>query len=196
MENAAATGSVDSGVRNAAIHIARPDTIAEMVEQAGPAVVKIETYGTARTSASPFDDDFFRYFFGDGYRQPEGGQQQQPLGEGSGFIFDPEGYILTNQHVISDADEIYVTVLGEKERFKAELLGSDYDLDLAVLKIEGNGNFPYLQLGDSSAVKQGEWVTAIGNPMGFDHSVSVGVLSHFGREIQVPDQEHRRSAPV
>ena len=178
-------------VRNAVLPVVRPDTIADIVEQASPAVVKIETYGTSARSRSPFNDDFFRYFFGDGFGQPQEPNRRQ-LGAGSGFIFDPDGYILTNEHVISGADEIYVTVLGHKEPFKAELLGSDFDLDLAVLKIEGSEPFRSLPLGNSADLRVGDWVTAIGNPLGFDHTVSVGVLSANEREIRIPDQQERR----
>lgn len=185
------SGGSDASVQNAVWPIVRPDTIADIVEMASPAVVKIETYGTTSRTRSPFNDDFFRYFFGDGFGPPEQSDRRK-LGAGSGFIFDEEGYILTNEHVISGADEIYVTVLGYKEPFKAELLGSDFDLDLAVLKIEGDEPFKWLPLGDSSKLRVGDWVTAIGNPLGFDHTVSVGVLSANEREIRIPDQQERR----
>ncbi len=171
----------------ASFEVVRPNNIADIVDQASPAVVKIETMATASSSRrSPMsNDDFFRYFFGDQYPQPQD-QRKQVSGMGSGFIFDSEGYILTNEHVVADADEIYVTLFGHKEKYKAELLGSDFDLDLAVLKIEGD-TFPTLPIGDSSKLRVGDWVTAIGNPIGFDHTVSVGVLSAKEREIDIPD---------
>jgi len=193
----AATGGgngVDNGVRVAANTPAQssgsaaalPMNIADMVEKASPAVVKIETYSTRSTNRF-FDDDIFRFFFGDEWTQPSRPNQPQPIGMGSGFFFDKAGYILTNEHVISGADEIYVTVLGHKDRYKAQKLGTSRDLDLAVLKINGNGDFPTLPFGDSDKLRVGDWVTAIGNPVGFDHSVSVGVLSAKERKFDIRD---------
>ncbi|NBI30285.1 S1C family serine protease [Chengkuizengella marina] len=168
----------------------RPDNIADIVEQASPAVVKIETYNTKNNSNNR-NDDIFRYFFGDDYNSTPNGPQASGLG--SGFIFDQEGYILTNEHVVSGADEIYVELEGYENKFEAELLGSSYDLDLAVLKIEGSESFPTLEIGDSDQLRVGDWVTAIGNPVGFDHSVSVGVLSANEREISIPDSQGTRT---
>ncbi|NDI35846.1 S1C family serine protease [Chengkuizengella sediminis] len=170
----------------------RPDNIADIVEQASPAVVKIETYNNAQSDNSMNrNDDIFRYFFGDDYNSTPNGPQASGLG--SGFIFDQEGYILTNEHVVSGADEIYVELEGYDNKFQAELLGSSYDLDLAVLKIEGSESFPTLNIGDSDQLRVGDWVTAIGNPVGFDHSVSVGVLSANEREISIPDSQGTRT---
>ncbi|MFS1511657.1 S1C family serine protease [Chengkuizengella sp. SCS-71B] len=168
----------------------RPDNIADIVEQATPAVVKIETYNTKSNNINR-NDDIFRYFFGDEYNSTPNGPQASGLG--SGFIFDKEGYILTNEHVVSGADEIYVELEGYENKFEAELLGSSYDLDLAVLKIEGSESFPTLEIGDSNQLRVGDWVTAIGNPVGFDHSVSVGVLSANEREISIPDSQGTRT---
>ncbi len=179
-----------AAVSNAADTV-RPNNIAQIFEQASPAVVKIETSvrGSSRSSASM--DDLFEQFFG---QSPGSGGNDalQPSGMGSGFIFDSKGYILTNQHVIADADEIEVTVVGHNKPFKAKLLGSSYDLDLAVLKIEGE-NFPTLKLGNSGDVHMGDWVVAIGNPYGFDHTVTVGVLSSNEREISIPDEQGTRN---
>lgn len=179
---------------NAAMSIVRPDTIADIVEKSSPAVVKIETMVSGTAGRNSFNNDFFRDFFGDNFQeQPnQPNQELRPGGVGSGFIFEKNGYILTNQHVLSGAEQIYVTVEGHKDRFKAELLGSDYDLDLAVLKIEGNNPFKTLPLGNSADLRVGDWVTAIGNPVGFDHTVSVGVISANEREINIPDQEGAR----
>lgn len=175
--------------------IIRPNTIADIVEEASPAVVLIETYVSAgRNFSGRNNRDFFEYFFGDRLPQPnqnDGGKVKAGLG--SGFIFDRDGYILTNEHVVSGAEEIYVTVQGHKEPFKAELLGSDFDLDLAVLKISGNHDFSVLPIGDSGSLRVGDWVTAIGNPGGFEHTVSVGVLSGTGRNIQIPEGNQIRN---
>src|SRR5690606_38353667 len=124
--------------------------------------------------------------------QPDRNREMINSGLGTGFIFDKDGYILTNEHVVSGADKIYVTVQGYTEPFEAQLLGSDFDLDLAVLKIKGTKDFPTLPIGDSTELRVGEWVTAIGNPLGYDHTVSVGVLSAKGREIQIPEGNQMR----
>lgn len=179
-----------SEATNAAMTIVRPDTISDIVENSSPAVVKIETMVSSR-SGNNFNNDLFRDFFGESFDSSPN-DEKVPGGMGSGFVFEKNGYILTNQHVLSNAEEIYVTVQGYKDPFKAELLGSDYDLDLAVLKIEGSKPFPTLPLGNSSDLRVGDWVTAIGNPIGFDHTVSVGVISANEREINIPDQKGAR----
>jgi S1-C subfamily serine protease len=174
-----------------AVDTVRPNNIAQIFEQSSPAVVKIETSVRAGSRRSTTMDDLFEQFFG---QSPRGGSGNslQPSGMGSGFIFDSNGYILTNQHVIADADEIQVTVIGYSKPFKATLLGSSYDLDLAVLKIEGS-DFPTLKIGDSNETNVGDWVVAIGNPYGFDHTVTVGVLSSNEREISIPDSQGTRN---
>jgi serine protease Do len=184
--------------------VVRPNNIAKIFEQSSPAVVKIETYASAQqnNSGGILDDEFFRQFLGDefgngnnGGNGSNGTQNQDDLqasGMGSGFIFDSTGYILTNQHVIAGASEIKVTVDGYSKPLTAKLLGSSYELDLAVLKIEGT-NFPTLKLGDSSSLNMGDWVVAIGNPYGFDHTVTVGVLSSNEREISIPDANGTRN---
>lgn len=181
--------------------VVRPNNIAKIFEQSSPAVVKIETYASAQQNngGGILDDDFFRQFLGDEYGNgnngDNGNQSQDDLqasGMGSGFIFDSTGYILTNQHVIADASEIKVTVDGYSKPLTAKLLGSSFELDLAVLKIEGS-NFPTLKLGDSSSLSMGDWVVAIGNPYGFDHTVTVGVLSSNEREISIPDTNGTRN---
>ncbi|MBB6669666.1 S1C family serine protease [Cohnella nanjingensis] len=201
----AASASQDSGVKPVSntTDVVRPNNIAKIFEQASPAVVKIETFVKASSrSSSPWDDNpFFRQFFGDDGQGGQGGQGNgsngqdgalQEEGMGSGFIFDSTGYILTNQHVINGADEIKVTVTGHQEKYTAKLLGSSYDLDLAVLKIEGS-DFPTLKLGDSGSANMGDWVVAIGNPYGFDHTVTVGVLSSNEREISIQDTDGTRN---
>lgn len=171
--------------------VVRPNNIAQIFEKASPAVVKIETYSKTRQRNSFFDDSFFRQFFGDNFYEEEGAGESVLTGLGSGFIFDKQGYILTNEHVVSGASEIRVTLEGREEPYKAKLLGTNYDLDLAVIKIEGD-DFPTLPLGDSSKTDIGDWVVAIGNPNGFDHTVTVGVLSAKDRTIQVQDNANVR----
>jgi len=174
--------------------VVRPNNIAAIFEQASPAVVKIETAVKARSRGNTMDD-LFEQFFGQipRNRSNDGGEGSlRPSGMGSGFIFDSTGYILTNQHVVANADEIEVTVVGYNKPFKATLLGNSYDLDLAVLKIEGS-DFPTLKLGDSNKTRIGDWVVAIGNPYGFDHTVTVGVLSSTEREIPISDSNGTRN---
>lgn len=160
-----------------------PNSIADIVEKAGPAVVKIVT--TSQTTV--FNDPFFRQFFWEDFGLEP--QSRVTQGLGSGFIISEDGYILTNEHVIDKATDIQVQVEGYEKTFTAKVVGKDYDLDLAVLKIESDKPLPTLPLGDSDKVKVGDWVVAIGNPLGLDHTVTVGVISAKSRPITV---ENRR----
>lgn len=189
------SSGADAGLVRNGLDIVRPNSIAEIVENSQAAVVKIETYSRRSTSTNPFyNDPFFRFFFGDDFNQPRQDRSGRlyKTGEGSGFIFDSEGYILTNQHVVDGADEIRVYVEGYKDYFVAKKLGESYDLDLAALKIDGSEPFAYLRLGDADAMKVGDWVIAIGNPYGFDHTVTVGVLSAKERPITIRDGTNTR----
>lgn len=177
----------------------RPDNIADLFKTASPAVVKIETYtkGAASSGSSLLDDPFFRQFFGDSVPNNNGGGstggELQQSGMGTGFFFEDSGYILTNQHVIADADEIRVVVEGYDEPFVAKQLGSSFDLDLAVIKVEGEKPFPTLPLGSSDNIQIGDWVVAIGNPYGFDHTLTIGVLSAKERPINIADTNDTRN---
>ncbi|MGG1552010.1 S1C family serine protease [Paenibacillus ferrarius] len=205
-QTASTTSSGSGDVKNVSLDVVRPGNISSIAQNAGPAIVKVESLVKPKTSSrggnSIFDDPFFRQFFGDGgggtqtpKSQGNGGSgsgQLQPAGMGTGFIFEKSGYILTNEHVVDGADEIQVTVEGYDKPFTAKLLGNSYDLDLAVLKIEGAKDFPILPLGKSDDVNVGDWVVAIGNPYGFDHTVTVGVLSAKERPISIPDEKGTR----
>ncbi len=129
---------------------------------------------------SPFYD-FFRKFFEE---MPEG-SAPQPFEKrsslGSGFILSKDGYVITNNHVVENADEIIVR-LNDRREFKAELIGRDKKSDIAVLKIKGK-NLPVVKIGNSNKLKVGEWVLAIGTPFGFDHSVTAGIVSAIGRSL-------------
>lgn len=178
-----------------------------VVDAVGPAVVKIETLvksgSRSGSSSSPnLSDPFSQFFFGDQYGGSGSSQNEQdsksdsssssqliPYGIGTGFIYEKSGYILTNQHVIENADVIQVTVDGVTKPYEAKLLGSSKDLDLAVLKIEGDSDFPTVALGDSDSLKVGSEVVAIGNPQGFDHTVTSGVLSAKGRSIDINEED-------
>ncbi len=123
-----------------------------------------------------FGDDFFKRFFG--VPQGDGGKTRQQ-GLGSGFIFDSRGYILTNRHVIKEADEIIVTLEGKK-KYKARILAADPKTDVAILKIDGK-DFPHVILGNSSTLEVGDWVLAIGNPFGLTQTMTAGIVSAKGR---------------
>jgi len=166
----------------------------ELVEKAGPAVVNIRVtqFGTRSPRASGQDGgqrgeqgenspeipEFFRRYF-NVPNNPHGGEPDR-MGAGSGFIYDAEGYILTNHHVVADADEIIIR-LADRREFEAELIGSDESSDIAVLKIKDDEDLPYLRLGESESVKAGEWVAAIGSPFNFEQSVTAGIVSAKGR---------------
>lgn len=170
--------------------VVRPNTIASMVKEAGPAVVKITTYmdRASGSSSNPLmADPFFRQFFG--HRLPDDPRMNEGLG--TGFIISKDGYVVTNEHVVDGADRIEVSVEGYDKPLPAKLIGEDHQLDLAVLKIEGGSSFPTLNMGDSDSVQVGDWVVAIGNPYGYDHTVTVGVVSAKGRPVDVEDRQYR-----
>jgi serine protease Do len=172
--------------------VVRPADIASIVARTSNAIVKIETTVPRESMFDNpmFEDQWFERFFGDSFDGEGGGEQEG--GMGSGFIFDKQGFILTNEHVIEGADKIYVKLKGSDKKYPAKLLGTAVDLDLAVLKIEGRNDFPTLKLGSSDAAQVGDWVIAIGNPYGFEHTVTVGVLSAKERPISIPDSKSTR----
>lgn len=157
-----------------------------VAKQAGPGVVFIEVEKTLESARSPFNfndpsdlfnDEFFRRFFGNRFRNAP--KQYRQKGLGSGFIISHDGYILTNHHVVGDADRIVVKLSNGKE-VQAKLIGADPKSDVAVIKIAGD-NLPVLPLGNSDTLEVGEWVIAIGNPFGLTHTTTVGVVSAKGR---------------
>ncbi|NLG87233.1 MAG: PDZ domain-containing protein [Firmicutes bacterium] len=168
-----------------------PNTIADIVEQVGPSVVMINTTVIQKSQGIDpfFDDPFFRYFFGQGV--PSVPKERRSQGLGSGFIISSDGYILTNEHVIDAADEVKVTVSGYDNAFPAKVVGTDKELDLAILKIDAPKPLPTAKLGNSDATRVGEWVVAIGNPYGLDHTVTVGVVSAKGRPVPVQDRIYK-----
>src|SRR5688572_1744306 len=150
-----------------------------VVERALPAVVSIDTRRKMGSSRGGSDaDEMFRRFFGP---QGDSRRNQTVPSAGSGFIIDRDGRILTNNHVVRDASEITVT-LSDKRTFKAKVVGQDQATDVAVIQISASGNLPVLPLGDSDAIKVGQWVLAIGNPLGeLQGSVTAGIVSARGR---------------
>ncbi|MGM0424792.1 MAG: DegQ family serine endoprotease [Thermodesulfobacteriota bacterium] len=160
-----------------------------LAKDAGPAVVNISTVKVVETSQrlnrffQPFEEksplnEFFKEFFGE---MPQQKRRQNSLG--SGFIISQDGYVVTNNHVIARADEIKVTLQGGEDSIPAEVVGRDPETDLALLKIDTDKKLPVLEFGDSQELDVGQWVVAIGNPFGLDHTVTAGIISAKGRVI-------------
>jgi serine protease Do len=196
----AALGLVAAGAIAWQVEASPPGGYADLVEQVAPAVVFIEVTSVAeapqqmaRPGMPPFPpgsplEEFFERF---GIPMPEGMRPPGPMpdqpetrrGLGSGFIIDPEGYIVTNHHVIADATEITVR-LDDGRDFTADLVGSDPQTDLALLRIEAGDPLPYVSFGDSGRVRPGDNVIAVGNPFGLGGTVTAGIVSAVARDIQ------------
>lgn len=160
--------------------------IADISEQVSPSVVAIESVHYVRTrsfgSGDPFFDRFFSHLFEDDFRGYNNVIPQK--GSGSGVVISKDGYLLTNEHVISSADEINVKFVDGKT-FKAKIIGKDKTNDLAVLKLDTKEELTFIQMGDSENVRVGEWVIAIGNPFGLGSTVTAGVVSAIKRDLAV-----------
>ncbi len=158
-----------------------------VAQKVSPAVVFIKVEkevsgGNSTQFFSPFDDDFFRRFFGtppQGQQPRRQPQKRREVGQGSGFLITADGYILTNNHVVGDADSVQVQLLDGRE-YKAEIVGTDPGSDLAVIKVDERG-LPFLRLGDSDQLEVGDWVLAFGNPFGLSHTLTAGIVSAKGR---------------
>ena len=174
---AALFGAALSFSAHAAVPVASlPGSLAPIIKLAGPAVVNIAARGTQQAPNNPYyDDPFFRRFFG--VPQP---REREVASQGSGVIIDAKkGYIITNHHVVDGATEIRVTLQDERS-FSAKLVGSDERTDVAVIQIIA-GNLKALPLADSDQLEVGDFVIAIGNPFGLDHTVTSGIVSGLGR---------------
>ena len=167
-----------------------PESFADLVAELTPAVVNIATslsHEGKSLGNSPFDDlppgaapEEFHEFFN---RRKGAPKPMQPITSlGSGFIIDPDGLVVTNYHVIADADEITV-VLNDNSRLEAKVIGRDPKTDLALLKVESGKSLPYVEFGNSDGARVGDWVIAIGNPFGLGNTVTAGILSARGRDI-------------
>ncbi len=167
-----------------------PESFADLAERVSPAVVNITTSTTVSAptgnapmvpEGSPFED-FFRDFMD---RGPDGEQQRQRRSQalGSGFVISEDGFIVTNNHVIEGADEILVEFF-EGGELPATLIGTDPTTDIALLKVESDNPLPFVPFGDSEAARVGDWVVAMGNPLGQGFSVSAGIISARGRALQ------------
>src|SRR5712692_6038902 len=187
-------GQVSPGARARPVPASRTPTapamaplvnFADVVERLNPAVVNIDTTmrsgdrrrrgrTTAPGSPDPFDGPF-------DFGTPRD-RETPRRGSGSGFIIDADGSILTNYHVVDRAERITVK-LSDGRTLRAHLIGADPDTDIALIKVDGQSGLPVAPLGDSSTLRMGEWVCAIGNPLGYEHSVTVGVVSFLGRKL-------------
>ncbi|MFQ5816926.1 MAG: trypsin-like peptidase domain-containing protein [Terriglobia bacterium] len=158
----------------------------KVAKQVEPAVVNISTVSTIGRRRRGFRDspeDFFERFFGFGPRRP---LRQRSLG--SGVLVDARGYILTNYHVVRQADKITVRLHGDSKEYLAEIAGYDQETDLAVIKIAADRKLPVAELGNSDAVEVGDWVLAIGSPFGLEATVTAGIISYKGREVAGAEQ--------
>ncbi len=161
----------------------RRTTVVDVVERSKNAVVYISSRKIITQRVNPFGNDpFLRQF-------DFGMNRTQSVGSlGSGFILHPDGYIVTNNHVIDRARQIEVTLL-DGRKFNAEIVSADSEADIAILKIDSDGTLPTLPLGDSSDLMMGEPVIAVGNPYGFSHSVSTGIVSQIHRDLKSDDEK-------
>ena len=169
---------------------ANANFIVSAVEQVGPAVVRINaSRRVGRRGLDRFEEPFPEEFFGFGGPRRLPNEPPTEQGTGSGFIISSEGHILTNSHVVEDTDTVQV-VLKDGRLFEGRVLGTDSVTDVAVIKIDAN-NLPSVPIGDSERLAPGEWAIAIGNPLGLDNSVTVGIISATGRsstDVGVPDK--------
>ncbi len=167
-----------------------------IAERAAPAVVSVtaERVETRRVQGffddSPFNDFWDRFFFGTPRGRPDREQEFRSAAQGTGFFVSQDGYIVTNNHIVENAVKVDILTLQGKN-YEAEIVGTDPRTDLALLKVDDD-NLPFLNLGDSSVLKVGEWVLAVGNPLGLSHTVTAGIVSAMGRQLGgggVPDYQ-------
>lgn len=168
--------------------IADPNLVSSVVDQVGPAVVRINATKAVESQVPEgFNDPFFQRFFGS--QMPNAPQQEIVRGSGSGFIVNSNGQIITNAHVVDGATKVSV-VLKDGRQFEGKVIGTDPVTDVAVVKIEAN-NLPTVKVGNSEALQPGELAIAIGNPLGLDNTVTVGIVSATGRsgsQVGIPDK--------
>ena len=203
--NAATTPNQVPAVTNVAA--GQPVDLTYAAEKALPSVVYIKNTQNSKVQtveyADPFEDFFsdpFGGFFGRGQGQGNGGRRQRQVqtpkrvAAGSGVIISADGYIVTNNHVVDGADELLVTLNDNKE-YSARIIGSDADTDLALIKIDGK-NLPAIQIANSDEVKVGEWVLAVGNPLGLNNTVTAGIVSAKARSMNDPNRRNMVSSMI
>ncbi|MCK5226995.1 MAG: DegQ family serine endoprotease [Desulfobulbaceae bacterium] len=167
-----------------------PESFADLAEELGPAVVNIYTTKVLKTPQTPFmfpfgdhENELLKRFFGLPDRPKHMPQKKmKKTSLGSGVVMSEDGYIITNNHVVEKADEINIR-FSDNEEYEAEIIGLDQKTDLALLKIKPKKNLPYVALGDSDKLRVGDWVIAIGNPFGFEQTVTAGIVSAKGRTL-------------
>jgi serine protease Do len=193
---AAATGAwlAWTPVADAQAQTDEPNAVADLVDRVGPAVVTVlatHEGGEATEGmpegfpfgpGSPFEEFFRQFGMPTPQFPPQPDGRPDGIGVGSGFVIDEEGYIVTNNHVVNDADEVQIRLWDNRE-FEAEVVGTDPQTDLALLKVEGAGDLTELPFGDSEAVRVGEDVIAVGNPFGLGGTVTRGIVSAMSRDI-------------
>jgi len=171
-----------------------------VAKQVSPAVVFIQSEKELKGNSgyynpfegTPFGDEFFRHFFGQPPQQQphQNAPKRHSVGQGSGFIISDDGYIITNNHVVGEADRVTVRLLDGRE-FTAKTVGTDPPSDIAIIKIDAEGKLPFLKLGDSDKLEVGDWVLAVGNPFGLSHTLTAGIVSAKGRSgIGLNDYEN------
>ena len=160
-----------------------PGSFADLAEKLMPSVVNISTTTTVTTQSNPFPFQFPPGSpFEDMFKEFGAPQERKSAALGSGFIIDEKGIVVTNNHVIQDAEDIIVRVNGDKE-FKAKVIGADPLSDIAVLKLDSNEKFIPVKFGNSDKARIGDWVIAIGNPFGFGGTVTSGIISARNRSL-------------
>lgn len=169
-----------------------PNFVTAVVNEVGPAVVRIDASRTVKTSGrmpEGFNDPFFREFFGQRAPMPQEPSERTEQGLGSGFIVSNDGRIITNSHVVDGADSVEVT-LKDGRKLQGRVLGTDPVTDVAVVKVDAT-NLPIVKMSNSEEIQPGEWAIAIGNPLGLDNTVTVGIISATGRssgDAGIPDK--------
>ncbi|MGQ9672944.1 MAG: DegQ family serine endoprotease [Candidatus Aminicenantales bacterium] len=177
--------SLYAGSRTTAIELRTDLDFVAIADKVGPAVVKIEAEKVEKVRTLGFEEewpfeDFWDRFFG---RPQPREREYRATAQGAGFFLSEDGYILTNNHIVENATKVRISTL-QGEDFTATMVGTDPKTDLALLKIEKK-NLPFVELGDSAQLKVGEWVLAIGNPFGLEHTVTAGIVSAKGRQLGV-----------
>ena len=184
-----------AGINTAAVG----DDFVKASKMTVPAVVTIKNY-QSRTTSRATEQDIFEHFFGDPWGRGNQRQKQQqtpdniPSGLGSGVIISPDGYIISNNHVVAGANKLEV-VLSNKKSYVATLVGTDPNTDISLLKIEEKG-LPYLNFANSDNVEVGQWVLAVGNPLGLNSTVTAGIISAKGRGIGILSSQGKASNPI
>jgi serine protease Do len=186
---APAAAAVAAAAPQVAAPAGYPDfaTLADRVNQSVISVYTTDVVSPSEMRRFHQDMDPFEFFFGPDRGNPDRMRPRERRGAGSGFFIDADGLALTNNHVVEGADKIEVQLADSNTRLPAKVVGRDPATDVALIRVEGNGRFKPLVLGDSDTLRVGEWVMAVGNPLNMDHTVTVGVVSAKGRQLGLSD---------